>query len=266
MSELKISRLFVYPLKSARGIALDSMTLNERGPEYDRQWMVVKESGKFQTQRQLPEMCLIETGLNNGQLELNAPGMPLLTVNSGPGEVIEVEVWGDRVSARDCGDEAATWLSHYLGRNLRLVEMPAEARRLVDTDFAKDSETVGFADGFPILLVSEASLQDFNRHLDAPIDMDRFRPNIVLEGCEPFAEDSWHELEAGGLRLSIVKPCSRCIIPSIDQRSATKQMQVNEALLAHRRRDGKTFFGQNVLHRNPGELKIGDAVSVVQND
>jgi hypothetical protein len=267
MNQFRISQLFVYPIKSAKGIALDSMQLDQRGPLFDRHWMVIKENGMFQTQRQLPKMCMIETALDNGELTLSAPGMPELRVEPNHGGTArEVEIWKDRVEAQDCGDKVANWLSEYLGRSLRLVEMPRSSRRLVDPEFAFQSETVGFADGFPLLLVSQASLDDFNRHLSVPIGMDRFRPNIVIEGCSPFAEDGWQAVQVGELSIRLAKPCSRCIIPSIDQQSGEKQKPVNQALLDHRRRDGKTFFGQNGLHSEAGTISVGDQVSVVQNN
>jgi len=256
-----VSQLFIYPLKSARGIELERIELDRHGPVFDRQWMVVTPQGKFVTQRQLPKMCLIETRLIDGCLGLGAPGMPSILV-SGSGKQSGVIVWKDSVQAVDCGDAAADWLSTYLGRSCRLVKMPTGSRRLVDQDYAHSGETVRFADGFPLLIVSQASLDDFNSKLEHSIGMERFRPNIVIDGCRPFAEDEWRELTIGELILSIVKPCSRCIIPSIDPLTGEKQMVVNEALFTHRRRDHKAFFGQNALLRNTGRIDVGEQVVV----
>lgn len=259
---MHVSQLYIYPLKSARGIAVDKFELGSRGPMFDRQWMVVNSQGKFVTQRQFPRMCLIETRIHAGDLTLSAPQMPAILVGSSSRQY-DVIVWKDTVPAQDCGDDVAQWLSSYLGASVRLVEMPSSSQRLVDSDYASAGEMVGFADGFPLLLASQASLDDFNTKLEDPIGMERFRPNIVIEGSLAYAEDEWQELSIGSIALSIVKPCSRCIIPSIDQSTAQKQMSVNDALLAHRSRNRKTYFGQNALHRNTGIISVGDSLSVL---
>lgn len=260
---LIVKHLFFYPVKSARGVSLESMSIDRTGPKYDRRWMVVNRGGKFLTQRQFPKMCLIETQLNGDTLILSSPGFDTIHVSKGTKDM-QVTVWRDTVLARDCGDDVAQWLSDYLAKDCHLVEMPEQTQRLVDTDFAGQGETVGFADGFPLLIASQASLNDFNSKLETPIGFDRFRPNIVVDGCEPYAEDDWREVQIGDIRMSIVKPCSRCIIPSIEQTSGNKQMVVNEALLEYRRRGAKTYFGQNALHQNRGEISVGDAVRLIE--
>lgn len=260
---LSVKLLFRYPLKSAKGDSLETLNLSERGPELDRHWMVVNSSGKFLTQRQIPKLCLVETKVQAGQLVLSAPDMASLTVGRSNNRV-RTKVWKDQLLASDCGDQVARWMSRFLGKDCRLVEMPESTKRLVDTDYAKHGETVSFADGFPLLVLSQASLDDFGEKLGQPIDAERFRPNIVVQGCAPYAEDSWQEIEIEGIRLSLVKPCSRCIIPSIDQATGAKEMQVNQALLKYRRRDGKTYFGQNALHRSVGSIAVGANVKVIQ--
>ncbi len=260
---LSVKQLFSYPLKSAAGNSAQSLNLVARGPEFDRQWMVVNSNGKFLTQRQLPKMCLIETQVKGTQLVLSAPEMETLLVGRTDVKA-NTTVWKDSVLANDCGDDAADWLGRFLGKDCRLVEMPQSYQRLVDTDYASKGETVGFADGFPLLVVSQASLDDFSEKLGRPIGADRFRPNFVIQGCEPYAEDGWREIEVGGIRLSLVKPCSRCIIPSIDQVTGAKEMEVNQALLEYRRRDRKTYFGQNALHRSLGQIDIGAEVKVIE--
>jgi len=259
---LRVKQLFQYPLKSASGFATNAFDLTERGPGLDRHWMVVDLNGNFLSQRQLPRMCLIETRLEGDQLFLNAPEMESIAVGQTE-HMVDASVWKDVVAANDCGDDAANWLREFLGKPCRLVKMPSSIRRLVDTDYADGGEIVGFADGFPLLLLSQGSLDDFSEKLGRPIGAERFRPNIVIAGCEPFAEDGWRELEVDGIRLSLVKPCSRCIIPSVNPLSGVKEMEVNQALMQYRRRDGTTYFGQNALHRAAGRIAVGAKVNVI---
>jgi len=134
---------------------------------------------------------------------------------------------------------------------------------LVDTDYAQNQQTVSFADGFPSLITSQASLDDFNQKLNMPISMVNFRPNIVIDGCQAYAEDQWRELRINGIQFSLVKPCSRCVIPSINPVTAAKQNEVLHALNQHRRRDNATYFGQNALHDKPGVIKVGDELEII---
>ena len=264
MKTLTISEMFVYPVKSAGGLNVSSMQLNSRGPKYDRHWMLIDNKNRFLTQRQHPKMCLIGTQLEEQGLTLNAPGKAACTVSGTTSFERQVQVWNDEVLAVDCGDEVAQWLSEYMQKDCRLVYMPEHSQRLVDPDYARENQTVGFADGFPILLVSKASLDNFNSKLDTPVGMDRFRPNIVIEGCEPYAEDDWQKIKIGDITFSLVKPCSRCIIPSIDQQTGDKQSEIINALNQYRRRNNKTYFGQNALHNKAGKISVGDVVAIVE--
>lgn len=272
-----ISQLVIYPVKSAAGIVLDKMNLDHRGPEFDRAWMVVDAGGRFVTQRKHPSMCLIETALHDDALHLAAPNMPTLIVPAlslttdlalETRVVKQVVVWGDSVGALDCGDKAASWLSDYLQFECRLVTMPKQSKRLVDVDYAKQQQTVGFADGFPLLVASEASLASFNASLvehgsKLKVDMQRFRPNIVVSGCQAYAEDGWHEIQVGNIVLSLVKPCSRCIMPAIEPDTGIKQMEIIDVLNKTRRRERETYFGQNALHDREGSIELGDAVKIL---
>jgi uncharacterized protein YcbX len=179
-----------------------------------------------------------------------------------PKVVRQVTVWQDEVAAGDCGDEAAGWLTEYLGFASRLVSVIPQTGRRVDPNFAHAGETVGFADGFPVLLASQASLDTFNSHLESAVQMQRFRPNIVVSGCDAYAEDQWQKVEIGDVVLSLVKPCSRCIMPSINPATGRKEMAVNSALMATRRRGRETYFGQNALHKGTGVIRVGQALSV----
>ena len=264
-----VSELYTYPLKSAQGLLLSSVEFEAKGPKFDRQWMVINKKKRFITQRQHPKMCLIKANIQDKSLSLDAPDMPTININSNEvrnkNHKTLVTIWADNVEALDCGDHAAQWVSSYLGIDEgRLVYMPNETQRLVDTDFASKNETVSFADGFPSLLISQESLNHFNSKLDQPIQMANFRPNIVISDCEPYAEDQWQEIKIAGITFSLVKPCSRCIIPSIDQSTAVKQPEVTGALNKYRRRDRATYFGQNALHDSTGFISVGDNVEILR--
>ncbi len=263
MSELIVSDLIVYPLKSARGIHVESIQLNELGPELDRRWMVIDSQANFVTQRKTPKMCLIETAMTaDGSLELSVKGMKVLTVSAGGYTLRQSSVWGTEVQGEDCGDEAAVWISTYLDKQCRIIYMPSTHGRLVDTNYATQKERVGFADGFPLLVATQSSLEDFISKLGFEIGMDRFRPNIVINGNQPWAEDSWKKLAINDITLSLLKPCSRCIMPSINPQTAEKQMTVNQTLQAHRRRERDTYFGQNAVYDRLGSITLGDSVKL----
>lgn len=262
MSELTVSDLVIYPLKSARGVHLDSMQLSELGPNHDRRWMVVDSEANCVTQRKTPKMCLIETAISDGSLELSLEGGDQrYTVPAGGHEIRQSSVWGTDVQGEDCGDEAADWISAFLNKPCRIIHMPSTYTRLVDPNYATQQERVGFADGFPLLITTRSSLADFNRKLGSEIGMERFRPNIVIDGNQAWAEDNWKTLTINGINLSMAKPCSRCIMPSIDPQTAQKQMQINQALQAYRRRERETYFGQNALYDRMGEIQIGDSLT-----
>jgi len=277
---LSVSELTIYPIKSARGVSLDSIKLNALGPECDRRWMVIDSNNTFVTQRKFPKMCMIATELIDGELYMAADGVgrckvPAGSSNADSSKTYTSSVWGTDVEGKDCGDQAAQLVSELLGKDCRVIYMPDDYTRLVDTQFASQQEQVGFADGFPLLLTTQASLDDFNAKLSADteskvnsepglkIGMDRFRPNIVITGNLAWAEDQWQRISIGGVELSLVKPCSRCIMPSIDPATSIKQMEVNQALLKHRRRDRKTYFGQNALSASLGKISLGDTVEIL---
>ena len=266
MINMKIHQLFLHPVKSFAAQSVNSLTYDSMGPIYDRNWMVVNSEGKALTQRVLPKMCLVKCAIDEGKLTLNAESMPEISVKD-PNSFKEVNVWSDTVKAGDCGDEVADWLSHYLGKSARLVRVTEQTYRQIDQNFAGPNELVGFADGFPTLIVTQASLDEFNSHMETQtktrVDMRRFRPNIVISGCEPFAEDSWSAVRIGELEFNLVKPCSRCIMPSINPDNGEKEMQVNQVLLATRRRNRETYFGQNATHKGEGTISIGDSVELI---
>lgn len=262
---LKVTELAIYPVKSLRGKSLQTMSIDPLGPVGDRRFMVTDVNGLFLTQRQHSRMCLIDAALVENTLQLSAPDMPLLRIE--PTAAFEISnrvtVWRDVVEALDMGADAAAWLSRYLGVDARLQYMPDNCRRPIDPLYGQPGDYVSFADGFPILLITEASMRAFNNVLPQPIGTDRFRPNIVIDGDIPYAEDNWRRLRIGKLEFDIVKPCSRCVIPSIDPLTGMKQSCVVQALAKTRRRGDAVYFGQNLIHRDIGVINVGDTVTVL---
>ncbi len=251
-TQAAITGLFVYPVKSCRGITQDRAQLAPTGFDDDRHWMMVRPNGRFVTQRELPRMALIVTRLTDDSLELEAPGMPPLEVDRETnGEARAVTVWKFDGRGIDCGDEAANWLSRYLDTPLRLVSFDASMPRHCSKEWTPGTSAVTeFSDGYPILVISRASLDDLNSRLPQALPMERFRPNIVIDGVGAYDEDRMHELHAGPVTLRIVKPCARCSITTTDQRRGAVDGVEPLRTLKEYRYDpalrGVTF-GQNVI-------------------
>lgn len=263
---MQVSRLFIHPVKSLGGIAVEQFAIDRFGPVFDRRWLVVDAQGKFLTQRQHARMALVRTALEGDRVTLTAPDRPAQTFSPADfagGEPVRVQVWRDECDAVGGPATLDAWLSDFLQMPCRLVFMPETSRRSVNTDYARDGETVGFADGFPLLLANEASLQEVNRRLGFAIGMERFRPNLVVQGTAAFAEDGWTRIRVGQMEFRVAKPCSRCAIPTIDPLTARKQPEVFKTLKQFRERDGEVFFGQNLLPVGQGLIRVGDPVVVV---
>ena len=264
---ISVSALRIYPVKSLAGIGLQSVQLDRFGFAGDRRWMVVNENRRFLSQRELSPMALITAERTAKGIRLTRDGRSVSVPRpQATASTVPVQVWEDRVNARDAGEEAAHWLSEVLGSTCRLVYMAEDARRYVDGIYAQQGQTVSFADGFPVLLISQASLEDLNQRLSQPVPMNRFRPNLVVQGCEAFAEDRWRRIRIGSVEFEVAKPCSRCVMPSIDQATAQKDSEILRVLAGYRRgEDRQTYFGQNLLYTDTGELRVGDALEVLES-
>lgn len=216
---ITIASLHTYPVKSCRGLAHSTARLTDAGLEHDREWMFVGPGGRFLTQREEPRLARVEVALGPAELRLSAKGAGEVTVPLAlAASRIEVTVWGDRVGAFDQGDAPAEWISSLLGRETRLVRFDAAVLRLSSRDWTGAIAAPNrFSDGYPLLVISRASLDDLNSRLPAPLPMERFRPNLVLDGLPPYGEDGLGEIESDGVRLRIVKPCTRCSITTTDQ-------------------------------------------------
>ncbi|MCS6846594.1 MAG: MOSC domain-containing protein [Anaerolineae bacterium] len=261
-----VSALYRYPIKSCKGHALQTAVTDARGIAGDRRMMIVDALGEFITQRDLPRLALIEPVMNDdGSMTLRAPGMPPLSFTpSNEGRRLKARVWNDVCDAIDQGNDVAGWLQDFLAAPVRLVRMADDFVRRVDARYARrPSDQTGFADGYPFLLISQASLDDLNARLDSPVPMNRFRPNIVVSGCNAFAEDEWREFRIGDIVFSAVKPCARCSVPAIDQDTAIAGREPIKTLATYRTFGRKVLFGQNLVAANTGVLRVGDAVEII---
>jgi uncharacterized protein len=265
---MNVSELRVYPLKGAAGIRLDRFGLDAFGPRHDRRWMIVDAGGGFVTQRNHRRLALLGTALEDDALVLRstAAGSIRLPID-GPGDdapPVRVCVWADEVDARDAGPAAAAFVSAHLGVAARLLYMPDSTLRQADLDFARPGDRVSFADGFPLLVISQASLDELNRRVPEPLPMIRFRPNIVIGGADrPHAEDAWRSIRVGSVICDVVKPCARCTVTTVDPLTADAGREPLRTLAGYRRWNGQVWFGQNAVHRTEGTLAVGDAVEVL---
>lgn len=272
---LYIRDLYIYPLKSGAGHRVPSLTLDPLGAVGDRRWMVVDRDHRFLTQRELSQMALIHAERTDEGLALTAPDMPRLSVTTPDAETPRVmaTLWDDVFAATPAGgDVATTWLTQLLGVDARLMYCPPDVQRPVDPTYAFAQERVSFADGFPLLVIGQGSLDDLNTRLEAAdrpaVPMNRFRPNLVIGGSAPFAEDNWQRLRIGtgdtAIDIDIVKPCARCSIIPVDQATGIRGKEPLALLSTYRRRDKKVYFGQNALHRSLGTIHEGAAVALVE--
>ncbi|MCF0058242.1 MOSC domain-containing protein [Dyadobacter sp. CY356] len=263
-----LSEIWIYPIKSLAGIRLTEAQVEEKGLQYDRRWMIVDENNRFLTQREYPKMAMLKVAINESGLIIlsrvetdNLVHVPFQAISAIP---VNVTVWDDQVEALTVSDEVDKWLSEQLSLNVKLVIMPESSERKADPRYAKNNENVSFADGFPFLLISQASLDHLNEQLETPIVMQRFRPNFVVTGTNPHAEDDWKSIQIGGLFFDIVKPCARCVLTTIDPETAEKGKEPLKTLATYRRVNNKILFGQNVVTRQDGLIKEGDQISLLE--
>ena len=260
---MKLTEINIYPVKSLAGITLQSSPLDAMGLRYDRRWMLVTPAGKFITQRTHPQMVLIQPQLADGVLTLTRQGMQdhhVVAVSTDSAS-IQVEIWNDRVNALHVSEETDAWLTQAIDAPCRLVYIADNEIRQCDAEYADAGDHTGFADGFPLLLISQASLDDLNGRLQQPLPMKRFRPNLVVSGCGPYAEDGWRQLRIGDITLRVVKPCSRCVITTVDPETGIKGPgEPLRTLATYRMRDNQVYFGQNLIHQQQGVLSLNQRV------
>lgn len=260
-----LAEIWCYPVKSCGGVSLTRAAVGHRGIRFDRHWMLVDGAGRFVTQRQFPRLALVRPRFDTGALTLEAPAQEPLRVpyTQEPDCSIRVQIWRDQCEAAAVGDRADRWFTGFLGTPVRLVFLPPGSRRQVDPRYAEASDEVAFADGFPFLLIGRSSLEDLAQRMGTDPGLRRFRPNLVVAGAAPYAEDGWRKLRIGGLGFRVVKPCSRCAVTTVNPDTGVRDLDTLGVLAAYRRRNNQVFFGQNLVHDGTGELCVGQAVAVV---
>lgn len=263
---ITLSSLIYYPIKACRGFEVDAWQVERMGLALDRRMTVVTPEGDFLTQREYPRLALVTPTLQNDCLTLSAPEYDSIQlVPQTTGTPWDVTIWhGNKVQSIDQGEEAAQWFSDWLGTSVRLVHIADGYKRLVNEKYTVNADDhTGFADGYPILITSEESLQDLNTRLASPIPMNRFRPNVVVKGCEPFAEDTWNRIQIGDVKLAVVKPCARCEVTTIDKVTLERSKEPLKTLGKYRKQELGAIFGQNVIPLSEGRLQLGMTVEIL---
>ena len=276
MSVTKVSSLHIYPIKSTAGISLPHAKIEELGLSFDRRFIVSAPSGQFITARTEPTLCLVKTNLIEQGIELSAPNMSTLTLSYDEftNQYQKVTVWDDEVLGQLCSSIANVWFSDYLKRPCQLLFFGQNSlrERKPNTDKARK---LAFADGYPLLLISQASLDNLNsrlldKHLDGnqqeTVSMAQFRPNIVVDNCLPFAEDGWQHIRIGEVEFKVSKPCERCIFTTVNPENGEKhpQQQPLKTLKSFRRsHNGEVLFGQNLIPLNSGKISQGDELTII---
>jgi len=263
MKNLVLTEIWVYPIKSLGGISVPSWQVQPKGLAYDRRWMLTDADGRFLTQRVHPAMALFKLAIDEAGLVVTYNGESL-TVPFGHAEGPEqsVVIWDDTVTAREVSVRHSAWFSERLGMACKLVFFPEENTRPVDPRYKVNNEHVSLADAYPLLIIGQSSLDDLNARLESPVPMDRFRPNLVFSGGEPFEEDTWREFAVGTNRFVGVKPCARCVLTTVNQETAERGTEPLRTLATYRKRDNKILFGQNLVSLDVQEISTGMAVSV----
>jgi hypothetical protein len=273
MRDVRIAGLYRYPVKSARGEALASARLAATGLEHDREWLVVDDRGIFQTQRERPRLATLSVATDGETWTMSAPGQPALRLpREFAGDACRVRIWRDRCAAIDAGDAAASWLSAWLGGTCRLVRFDPAERRLSSREWTGDVAALNqFSDGFPVLVLGNASLADLAARAGRPFPVERFRPNLVLDGLDAYGEDRIDELAVGAVRLRLVKPCTRCVITATDQacgeRDGEEPLRTLRSYRYDARLQGVTFAQNAVIVAGIGAtLAVGDRCVVTLRD
>lgn len=264
---MKLTEIALHPIKSAGRILVDAATVDARGLRHDRRYMLVDANGKFLTQRQHPRMALLHVALDEGALTVSTAGRNSLSITDEMTlpERRLVTVWGEDVRGNTLPAEVDAWFSEFLGFECHLVHMAEEERRAVDPTYGQAGDIVSFADGFPFLLISENSLAELNARLAKPVSMAQFRPNLVVRADQAFAEDGWKRIRIGECEFELVKPCSRCVLTTVDPERgiADPGREPLKTLSSYRRREGGVMFGQNLIARRLGTVRVGDEVEVL---
>ncbi|MEP6704443.1 MAG: MOSC N-terminal beta barrel domain-containing protein [Acidobacteriota bacterium] len=266
---MHLSEINIYPVKSLKGFSLESALVEDRGLQFDRRWMLVDENRNFITQREVPRMAAVKIEVNDRGLSAAINGSSIaIPAEPVTGEIATVKIWSSSVRGEFYPREVDEWFSSKLETACRLVLMPEATKRKVNPFYAvrRFEDTVSFADGYPFLLIGEASLADLNSRLDVPVPMNRFRPNFVVAGSGPFEEDSWKRIRIGSTEFHVVKPSARCVLTTVDQATGEKDgKEPLKTLSTYRNRNGNVLFGENLIAETAGgTVRVGDKVEVVK--
>ena len=263
---MRLSDLYLYPIKSSAPLAVDTARVEPRGLRHDRRWMAVDAEGRFITGRQLPRLTLVRAQPDAHGLSLDAPDMPRLHVPfPETGATVPVNVWKEDLAARPAGIAADAWLSEFLRQPARLVHMDGGVVRAMTDAKAQPGDEVSFADAFPLLLISRAALDGLNARLAKPVSMLQFRPNMVVDGAPAHAEDAWKRIRIGDVEFDVAKACTRCVFTTVDPARGERDPDGEplRTLTRYRRTPDGVTFGQNLIPRSLGTVRVGDAVEVL---
>lgn len=261
MKELSLSEIWIYPIKSLGGVPLTTTTILPKGLQYDRRWMLIDEEGVFMTQRVYPAMALFKLSLETNYLHITHRDQALkIPFSINTEKKITTKVWDDTVTTLEADPHHSDWFADQLKMKCKLVYFPEHYHRPVDPAYKINDDHVSLADGYPFLIIGQSSLHDLNNRLSEPLPMNRFRPNFVFTGGEPYEEDEWRNFSIGTNNFIGVKPCSRCVMTTINQDTAVKGVEPLKTLATYRRRNNKIYFGQNVIALDYGQVSVGDKI------
>ena len=269
MVNLTLSQLNIYPIKSLGGISLEKSVVTRRGLKHDRRRMLVDEQGEFVSQRSFPVMATLGTAITADGIEVFLKTRPdkriAIPFDIDFLESAQAKVWSAVCKSMIYPKSINDWFSEVLGQSVRLVYMPDSTHRAADGRYAPKGQYVSFADGFPYLIIGQSSLEDLNNRMDKSLPMNRFRPNLVFSGGEPFSEDSWGDFKIGNVDFRAVKPCARCQVTTTDQDTGERGKEPLTTLAAYRAKNNKVLFGQNVIWLGEGEeeIQLGDTIRLM---
>jgi uncharacterized protein len=263
---LSVSQLFIYPIKSLGGISLNSAEVTDRGLRHDRRWMLVDDNNNFLTQRVFPQMALLKVLLNEDGLLVQHKKHEgnILVPLEAMGNEYKVKVWSDVCKAIEVNDQVSEWFCDMLSMKCKLVYMPNQTRRRVDSRYASNKEITSFSDAYPFMVIGQSSLDDLNTRLKETVSINRFRPSIVFTGGAPYEEDELAHFSINKINFYGVKLCARCVVTTINQDEATKGNEPLYTLSTYRKRNNKIYFGQNLVHSGEGTITIGDSIELIE--
>jgi uncharacterized protein len=265
MKQLTLTEIWTYPIKSLGGIRVDQAKVFQKGLQWDRRWMLIDKSSGFMTQRVFPKMALFKLERINDRLLIRYKEQSI-SISMEPvseGNSFKAKIWDDVVDVMETNEDISEWFSENLEMNCRLVSFPEVNPRPVDPKYKVDNEHVSLADAYPFLIIGQSSLDDLNLRLQQPVPMNRFRPNFVFAGGEPYEEDQWHNFTIGGNRFVGVKPCARCVLTTVDQDTAEKGIEPLYTLSSYRKKENKVLFGQNLVAIDHGTVTVGDTITIL---